>query len=156
MPKRLDSWLLGHAPRTGHSIKETQEASTPLWSPHDTHGQHIRWNVQMYTANLVKSSASWVIPPSSGVTDVPNPFAQSWDRKQVASPMLKLMPHNADIFKKHVNLPPNFHPHIGIASSNASIASPTMVSTLGYSQRLLWIGKTRCRRRRAILECDGA
>ena len=156
MPKRLDSWLLGHAPRTGHSIKETREASTPSRSPHDTRGQHIRRNVRMYTADLVKSGASWVIPPPSGVTDAPNPFARSRDRERVASPTLKLMPRNADIFKKHMDLPPNFHPHTGVASSNASIASSTTVSTLGYSQRLLWIGKTRCRRRRAILECDGA
>jgi hypothetical protein len=156
VPERLDSRLLGHAPRTGHSIEETREASTPSRSPHDTRGQRVRRNVRMYTADLVKSGASWVIPPPSGVTDLPNPFARSRDRERVASPTLKLMPRNADIFKKRMDLPPNFHPHTGVASSNASIASSTTVSTLGYSQRLLWIGKTRCRRRRAILECDGA
>jgi len=32
-----------------------------------------------------------------------------------------------------MDLPPNFHPHTGVASSNASIASPTTVSTLGDS-----------------------
>ena len=39
VPKRLDSWLPGHAPRTGHLIKETREASTLSRSPHHTRGQ---------------------------------------------------------------------------------------------------------------------
>jgi hypothetical protein len=38
-PERLDSRLPDHAPRTGHSIEETREASTPLRSPHHTRGQ---------------------------------------------------------------------------------------------------------------------
>jgi hypothetical protein len=33
-----------------------------------------------------------------------------------------------------MDLPPNFHPHTGVASSNASSASSTTVSTLGDSQ----------------------
>jgi hypothetical protein len=33
-----------------------------------------------------------------------------------------------------MDLPPNFHPHTGVASSNASIASSTTISTLRDSQ----------------------
>jgi hypothetical protein len=51
-----------------------------------------------------------------------------------APPTLKLMPCNADGFKKCIGLPPNFHPHIGVASSNASVASSMTVSTLDDSQ----------------------
>jgi hypothetical protein len=39
-----------------------------------------------------------------------------------------------DSFKKRMDLPPNFHPHSGIASPNASIASSTTASTLGDRQ----------------------
>ena len=46
---------------------------------------------------------------------------------------LKLTPRYADGFKKRMDLPPYFHPHTGVASSNASIASSTTVSTLGES-----------------------
>ena len=48
--------------------------------------------------------------------------------------MLKLTPHYADSFKKHIDLPPNFHSHTGVASSNALIASSMTISTLGDSQ----------------------
>ena len=44
------------------------------------------------------------------------------------------MPRYADSFKKRMDLPPNFHPHTGVASSNALITSSMMVSTLGDSQ----------------------
>jgi len=44
-----------------------------------------------------------------------------------------LTPRYADSFKKRMDLPPNFHPHIGVASPNASIASSTTASTLGDS-----------------------
>jgi hypothetical protein len=45
------------------------------------------------------------------------------------------MPRYADSFKKCVDLPPNFHPHTRIASSNASIASSTTVSTFSDSKK---------------------
>jgi hypothetical protein len=44
-----------------------------------------------------------------------------------------LTPRYADSFKKRMDLPPTFHPHIGVASSNASIASSMTASTLGDS-----------------------
>ena len=47
--------------------------------------------------------------------------------------MLKLTLRYADNFKKRMDLPPNLYPHTGVASSNASTASSTMVSTLGDS-----------------------
>jgi hypothetical protein len=48
--------------------------------------------------------------------------------------MLELMPHYVDSFKKHMDLPPNFHLHTGVALSNVLIASLMMVSTLYNSQ----------------------
>jgi hypothetical protein len=69
-----------------------------------------------------------------GVTHAPNLFARSRDWERVALPTLKLTPRYADSFKKRMHLPPNFHPHTGVALLNASIASSTTVSILGDSQ----------------------
>ena len=93
----------------------------------------VRRNVRMYTADLVKTAASWPTRPPSGVTRTPNVFAQSCDWERVAPPTLKLTPRYAVNFKKRMDLPPNLYPHTGVASSNASIASSTTVSTLGDS-----------------------
>jgi len=87
----------------------------------------------MYSPDLIKSAASWASRPPSGVTHVPNAFAQSRDWERVAPPTLKLAPRYADSYKKRMDLPPNLHPHTGIVSSNASISSTTTVSTLGDS-----------------------
>jgi hypothetical protein len=91
-------------------------------------------NVRMYAPDLVKSAASWATRPPSGVTHATNPFAQSRDWERVSPPTLKLTPRYADSFKKRMDLPPNFHPHTGVASLSASIASSTTVTTLGDSQ----------------------
>jgi hypothetical protein len=88
----------------------------------------------MYTPDLVKLAASWATRPPSGVTHAPNPFAQPRDWERVAPSTLKLMPRYADSFKKRMDLLPNFHPHTGVALSNASIASSMTVSTLGDSK----------------------
>jgi hypothetical protein len=93
----------------------------------------VRRNVRMYTPDLVKTAATWASRVPSGVTHAPNAFAQSRDWERVAPPTLKLVPRYADSFKKRMDLPPNFHPHMGVTSSNASIASSTTVSTLGDS-----------------------
>ena len=77
----------------------------------------VRRNVRMYTPDLVKGAASWATRLPSGVTHAPNPFAQSRDWERVAPPTLKLMPRYADSFKKRMDLPPNFHPHTGVAST---------------------------------------
>ena len=60
-------------------------------------------------------------------------FAQSRDWERVAPPTLKLMPRYADSYKKRMDIAPNFHPHTGVASSNASISSSIAVPTLGDS-----------------------
>ena len=116
----------------------------------------VRRNDRMYMPDLVKTAASWATRPPSGVTHAPNVFAHSRDRERVAPPTLKLTPrYYADSFKKRMVLPPNFHPHTGVTSSNASIASSTTVSTLGGSPTdYLRFGKTSCRGRRAIPEFD--
>ena len=49
---------------------------------------------------------------------------------------------------------PDFHPPTGVESSNALIASPDTVSTLGQSRRLFWSGITCCYWGNAILEYD--
>ena len=135
MPMRLKDWIRGYPAML-------LEPATQSWK-HDRLQPHrgartvrvvsVRRNVRMYTPDLVKTAVSWATRSPSRVTHVPNVFAQSRDWERVAPPMLKLTPRYADGFKKHMDLPPNFHPHTGIASSNASIASSTTVSTLGDS-----------------------
>ncbi len=83
------------------------------------------------TPDLVKSAAGWASRPPSGVTHAPNAFVQPRDRERVAPPTLKLAPRYAGSYKKRMDLPLNFHPHSGVASSNVSISSSTTVSTLG-------------------------
>jgi len=90
----------------------------------------VRRNVRMYTPDLDKTAASWATRPPSGVTHTPNVFPQSRDWERVAPPTLKLTPRYADRPKKRMDLHPNLHPHTGVTSSNASIASSTTVSTL--------------------------
>ena len=60
----------------------------------------------------------------------PDVFAQSNDWERVVPPTLKLVPCYADNYKKRMDIPPNFHPHTGIASWNASISSSATISTL--------------------------
>ena len=45
------------------------------------------------------------------------------------------MPHYADSFKKRMDLPPDFHPHMSDATSNMFTASSTNVSMAGGSPR---------------------
>jgi len=88
---------------------------------------------------LISWRALQVGPPrhqveSLTLSHTPNPIAQSQDWEQVAPPTLKLMPRYADSFKKCVDLPLNFHPHIGVALLNALVASLTTITILGDSQ----------------------
>ena len=72
----------------------------------------------MYMPDLVKNAASWGSHHLSGTMHTTNAFAQSREWGQVAPPTLKSVLRYADGFKKHMDLPPNFHPHTGVASSN--------------------------------------
>jgi len=104
-----------------------------------------RQNLHMYMTDLLKTATSWAIQHPSGVIHVPNVFAQSRDWEWVAPPRLKPTPRYADsTVERRMVLSPNFHPHTGIASPNASIASST---TYPYSEidGLLWFRETSCR-----------
>jgi hypothetical protein len=136
VPTRLKDWIRGYPAMLPEPATRSRkhERLQPRPGARTVHMVSVRRNVQMYTPGLVKSAASWATQPPSGVTHAPNPFAQSRDWERVAPPTLKLMPRYADSFKKRMDLPPNFHPHTGVASLNASIASSKKVSTLGDSQ----------------------
>ena len=136
VPTRLKDWIRGYpAMLPGPATRSRKhERLQPRCGAHTVRVVSVRQNVQMYAPDLVKSAASWATRLPSGVTHTPNPFAQSRDWERVAPPTLKLMPRYADSFKKRMDLPPNFHPHTGVALLNASIASSTSVSTLGDSQ----------------------
>ncbi len=136
VPTRLKDWIRGYpAMLPGPATRSRKhERLQPRRGARTVRVVSVRRNVRMYTPDLVKSAASWATRPPSGVTHTPNPFTQSRDWERVAPPTPKLTPRYADSFKKRMDLPPNFHPHTGVASSNASIASSTTASTLGDSQ----------------------
>ncbi|KAH9059688.1 hypothetical protein EDB87DRAFT_1675041 [Lactarius vividus] len=107
--------------------------SNPAAVPATVRVVSVRRNVRMYTPDLIKSAASWASRPAGVTGHSPNVFAQSRDWERVAPPTLRLTPRYADSFKKRMDLPPNFHPHTGVASSNASIASSATASSVGDS-----------------------
>ncbi|KAH9987661.1 hypothetical protein BJV74DRAFT_978753 [Russula compacta] len=135
VPTRLKDWIRGYPAMLPEPSTRSRKHDRlqPRRGARTVRVVSVRRNVRMYTPDLVKCAASWASRPPSGVTHAPNPFAQSRDWERVAPPTLKLAPRFADSFKKRMDLPPTFHPHTGIASSNASIASSTTISTLGDS-----------------------
>jgi hypothetical protein len=135
VPTRLKDWIRGYPAMLPDPATRSRKNDRlqPRRGARTMRVVSVRRNVRMYTPDLVKTSASWACRAPSGVTHAPNAFAQSRDWERVAPPTLKLVPRYADSFKKRMDLPPNFHPHTGVASSNASIASSTTVSTLGDS-----------------------
>jgi hypothetical protein len=135
VPTRLKDWIRGYPAMLPEPATRSRKHDRlqPRRGARTMRVVSVRRNVRMYTSDLVKTAASWASRPPSGVTHAPNVFFQSRDWERVAPPTLKLAPRYADSFKKRMGLPPNFHPHTGVASSNASIASSTTVSTLGDS-----------------------
>ena len=133
VPTRLKDWIRGYPAMLPEPATRSRKHDRlqPRRGARTMRVVSVRRNVRMYTTDLVKTAASWATRAPSGVTHAPNVFAQSRDWERVAPPTLKLAPRYADSFKKRMSLPPNFHPHIGVASSNASIASTTTVSSLG-------------------------
>jgi hypothetical protein len=136
VPTRLKDWIRGYPAMLPEPATRTrsQDRLQPRRGARTIRVVSVRRNVRMYTPDLIKSAASWATR-SAGVTGLsPNVFAQSRDWERVAPPTLRLTPRYADSFKKRMDLPPNFHPQTGVASSsNASIASSATVSSVGDS-----------------------
>jgi hypothetical protein len=135
VPTRLKDWIRGYPAILPEPATRSRnhDRLQPRRGARTMRVVSVRRNVRMYTSDLVKTAASWASRPPSGVTHAPNIFSQSRDWERVAPPTLKLAPRYADSFKKRMGLPPKFHPHTGVASSNVSIASSATVSTLGDS-----------------------
>ncbi|KAI9507647.1 hypothetical protein F5148DRAFT_1306912 [Russula earlei] len=127
VPTRLKDWIRGYPAMLPEPATRSRKHDRlqPRRGARTMRVVSVRRNVRMYTPDLVKSAASWATRPVSGVMHVPNVFAQSRDWERVAPPTLKLTPRYADSFKKRMDLSPNFHPHMGVAPSNASISSST-------------------------------
>jgi hypothetical protein len=136
VPTHLKDWIRGYPAMLPEPATRSRkhERLQPRPGARTVCVVSVGQNVRMHTPDLVKSAASWATCTPSGVTHAPNPFAQSRDWERVAPPTLKLMLCYTDSFKERMDLPPNFHPHTGVASLNASNASSTTVSTLGGSQ----------------------
>ncbi|KAH9059462.1 hypothetical protein EDB83DRAFT_2387941 [Lactarius deliciosus] len=135
VPTRLKDWIRGYPAMLPDPAtrSRSQDRLQPRRGARTVRVVSVRRNVRMYTPDLIKSAASWASRPAGVTGHSPNVFAQSRDWERVAPPTLRLTPRYADSFKKRMDLPPNFHPHIGVASSNASIASSATVSSVGDS-----------------------
>ena len=133
VPTRLKDWIRGYPAMLPEPATRTrkQDRLQPRRGARTVRVISVRRNVRMYTPDLVKNAASWGSRHPSGTNHTPNAFVQSREWERVAPPTLKLAPRYADGFKKRMDLPPNFHPQTGVASSNASTASSTTISTLG-------------------------
>jgi hypothetical protein len=145
VPTRLKDWIRGYPamlPEPASRIRK-QDRLQPRRGARTVRVMSVRRNVRMYSSDLIRSAASWATrPPGGTIHHAPNSFVQSRDWERVAPPTLKLAPRYADSFKKRLDLPHNFHPHTGIASSNTSISSSTTVSTVGDSATdLFGLGK---------------
>ncbi|KAH8995933.1 hypothetical protein EDB92DRAFT_1942827 [Lactarius akahatsu] len=135
VPTRLKDWIRGYPAMLPDPAtrSRSQDRLQPRRGARTVRVVSVRRNVRMYTPDLIKSAASWASRPAGVTGHAPNVFAQSRDWERVAPPTLRLTPRYADSFKKRMDLPPNFHPHTGVASSNASIASSATVSSVGDS-----------------------
>ncbi|KAH8988261.1 hypothetical protein EDB86DRAFT_3065602 [Lactarius hatsudake] len=135
VPTRLKDWIRGYPAMLPDPAtrSRSQDRPQPRRGARTVRVVSVRRNVRMYTPDLIKSAASWASRPAGVTGHSPNVFAQSRDWERVAPPTLRLTPRYADSFKKRMDLPPNFHPHTGVASSNASIASSATVSSVGDS-----------------------
>ena len=136
VPTRLKDWIRGYPAMLPEPATRarSQDRLQPRRGARTVRVVSVRRNVRMYTPDLIKTGASWAARSAGMAGHSPNPFAQSRDWERVAPPTLRLTPRYADSFKKRMDLPPNFHPHPGVASSNASIASSATTSSVGDSQ----------------------
>jgi hypothetical protein len=118
VPTRLKDWIRDYPAMLPEpsTRSRNQERLQPRRGARTVRVVSVRRNVRMYTPDLVKSAASWASQP---LTHAPNAFAQSRDWERVAPPTLKLTPRYADSYKKRMDLPPNFHPHPGVASGDS-------------------------------------
>ena len=107
--------------------------TNPAAAPAPVRVVSVRRNVRIYAPNLIKNATRWATHTAGATGNPPNVFTWSRGWERVAPPTLKLTPRYADSFKKRMDLPPNFHPHTGVASSNASIVSSPTESSVGDS-----------------------
>ncbi len=133
VPARLKDWIRGYPAMLPEPVTRSkkQDRLQPRRGARTVRVVSVRRNVRMYTPDLVKSAASWATRHAGVTGHTPNVFAQSRDWERIAPPTLRLAPRYADSFKKRMDLPPNFHPHTGVASSNVSIMSSSTTSSVG-------------------------
>src|SRR5712691_6918600 len=129
MTQRPDLGLPSHAPGTSHSIKEARQAPTSPWSLHRAHCHckeerlHIYAGPRQDGCNLGYSTSQRGDSHPKCIRTISGLGASGSTDAQADAAIRRQ-------FQVAMGLPPNFHPHTGVASSNESIASSTKVSTL--------------------------
>ena len=135
VPTPLKDWIHGYPAMLPEPANRTrsQDRLQPRRGTCTIRVVSVRRNVRIYTPGIIKSATSWATRTADATGNSPNVFTHSRDWERVAPPTLKLTPRYADSFKKRMDLPPNFHPHTGVASSNASVVSSATESSVGDS-----------------------
>ncbi len=129
LPMRLKAWIQGY-PAMLPKIN-LQERPQPRRGARTTRVVSVRRNVRMYSADLVKTAASWGQKPRGLASSSNNrSFASSREWERICPPTIKLAPRYSDSFRKRMDLPANFHPETGTASSASTVSSPSLSSSV--------------------------
>ncbi|KAI0781673.1 hypothetical protein BC629DRAFT_1289715 [Irpex lacteus] len=133
VPTRLKAWIQGYPamlPAMNH-----HERPQPRRGARTTRVISVRRNVRMYSADLVKTAASWGIRPrgmpSSQTSDRAFASSKEWDR--ISPPTLKLAPRYSDSYRKRMDLPAHFHPETGAGSSASTVSAPSLSTSISSS-----------------------
>ncbi|KAF9495534.1 hypothetical protein BDN71DRAFT_1506671 [Pleurotus eryngii] len=133
VPTRLKEWIKGYP----SMLNNISFSSTRNGHPQARRGARtvrvvsVRRNVRVYSADLVKSGASWgYVPPSARLN--PNSFnalASSKEWQRITPPGMKLPPRYSESYKKRMNMHSSVVPEFGPGPSSSATSSPTSIST---------------------------
>ncbi|KAI0925430.1 hypothetical protein AcW1_002909 [Taiwanofungus camphoratus] len=131
LPTRLKAWIQGYPVMLPASGKQDVRPQ-PRRGARTVRVISVRRNVRMYSPDLVRSAASWAHRPRSAVMASvagDRTFAGSKEWERIVPPTLKLPPRYSDVYRKRMDLPPNFHPDTGSGSSTSTISAPSLSSS---------------------------
>jgi len=135
IPTRLKGWIRDCPSmllESSHSIKEARQAPTSPWSPHGARCQHKAERPHVCARScedcckLGHSTSQQGGPRPKCIRTISRLGASGSTDAQADARIRRQ-------FQERMDLSLNLHPHTGVASSIASLASSTTVSTLGDS-----------------------
>ncbi|KAI0791288.1 hypothetical protein C8Q75DRAFT_805635 [Abortiporus biennis] len=129
VPTRLKAWIQGYPSML--PVTKKNERPQPRRGARTVRLVSVRRNVRIYSADLVKTAASWGIrSPGQSSSAGNRSFAGSKEWERISPPTLKLPPRYSESYRKRMVLPPNFHPETGPGSSSSTVSAPSLASTI--------------------------